>query len=194
MKNKAAQTKHKINHLIKNRWSPRAFSNKPIAPELLEKFFEAASWAPSSRNEQPWKYLYAFRDDVNFSNFSDCLVPENQSWAKNAAVLLFSLSEKNYARNQKTNVHYMHDTGAANTLLLLQALEDGVYGHMMGGFDQEKTKKVFQLTDNLEPVCFIALGYPGDPETLENSLKNSETGKRTRKPIETFVFQNKLPS
>lgn len=193
MKNKAAQTKHAVNPLIKNRWSPRAFNNKTIAPELLEKFFEAASWAPSSRNEQPWKYLYAFRDDENFSKFSDCLVPQNQKWAKNAAVLLVSLSEKNYARNQRQNVHYMHDTGAANTLLLLQALEDGVYGHMMGGFDKEKTIQTFQIPDNLEPVCFMALGYPGDPQTLEESLRKTETGKRTRKPPEAFAFKNKLP-
>ncbi len=184
---KEAQTQYSIHPLLRRRWSARAFAPQPIAEETLMTLLEAASWAPSSMNEQPWVYLFAHKGDAAFNLMADCLLPGNR-WAKNAPLLLLSLARKTFATNGKPNRHALHDVGAANVQLLLQAADMDIYGHQMGGFDMEKTLRTFHISDDLEPVCFIALGYLDDPDTLEEPFRTRELTPRSRKPIGAFAF------
>jgi len=185
---KRATTQHDISPLIKKRWSPRAFSDQPIAEEELQALFEAASWAASSYNEQPWQYLYAHRsDEEGFQRLLSCINPGNQAWAKNASVLLLSSASTVFSRHGKANRHALHDTGAANSYLLLEAIRRDIYGHAMAGFDYDKTVQEFGINEPTVPVCFLALGYLGDPEQLEEPLRSSEQKPRSRKPVDTFT-------
>lgn len=185
---KTPETKHKIHPLITKRWSARAFSNKQITKEDLFTLFEAAAWSASSMNEQPWLYQYAFKTDQgNFNKYWECLLSGNQPWAKDGSVILLSLARKNFIYKNGFNRHHMHDVGAANTQLLLQAASMDIYGHMMGGFDMQKTIETFNIPDDLEPVCFIVLGYLNDAETLEEPFKTRELTPRSRKAVDEFV-------
>lgn len=187
---KTANTESSVHSLIRKRWSPRAFSSQPVPELILNSLFEAAGWAASAFNEQPWEYLYAHHaDEVAFQRLLSCLYEGNQSWARDAGVLVLSLAQKNLARNGRPNRHYMHDTGAANTNLLLQAADLDIYGHMMGGFDYEKTVQEFDLGEGLEPVCFITLGYLGDPEQLDEPMRGRELAPRSRKPLSDFTHK-----
>jgi nitroreductase len=191
---KTPATRYPVNELLLKRWSARAFSDQPITPDTLNTLFEAASWAASSMNEQPWIYLYAHRQDTeNFQRFHDCLMPGNQLWAQNAAVLVLSLARKNFLGNGKPNRHSLHDVGAANTTLLLQAAHEDIYGHMMGGFDMARTIETFHLPENIEPACFIALGHLSHPDTLDEPFRSRELAPRSRKSLDEIVFENKLP-
>lgn len=191
LESKSAKTETSVHPLIGKRWSPRAFSSQPVPGIILDTLFEAASWAASAFNEQPWQYIYAHHaDEAGFNRLLSCLNEGNQAWAKDAGVLVLSLAQPNLSRNGRPNRHYMHDTGAANTNLLLQAADLDIYGHMMGGFDYGKTIAEFDLNqDELEPVCFIALGYLGDPEQLDEPLRSREQGTRSRKPLNTFTHK-----
>lgn len=184
---KIPQTAYPINKLFTDRWSARAFADQPIPEHTLLGMFEAASWAASSMNEQPWLYYYAHKEDETFQKFIDCLMPGNSVWAQHAAVIILSLARKTFAANGVVNRHALYDTGAANTNLMLQATEHGLTGHQMGGFDYDKTRETFQLPDDLEPVVFIALAYPGQPEQLDEPFRSREATPRTRKPISAFA-------
>jgi nitroreductase len=184
---KEADTQNDIHPLIRKRWSARAFSDQVIDDATMQQLFEAASWAPSSMNEQPWKYMYAHKSDPTFQDFFECLLAGNKLWNDNASVLILSLAQKQFSNNANDNRHAWHDVGAANTLLLLQAADLNIFGHQLGGFDREKTIETFNLPENLEPVCFISLGYLGDVERLKEPFKTREFVKRTRKNISEFV-------
>jgi len=184
---KEADTQNDIHPLIRKRWSARAFSDQEIDDATMQQLFEAASWAPSSMNEQPWKYMYAHKSDPSFQDFFECLLAGNKLWNDNASVLILSLAQKQFSNNSNDNRHAWHDVGAANTLLLLQAADLNIFGHQLGGFDREKTIETFNLPENLEPVCFISLGYLGDVERLKEPFKTREFVKRTRKNISEFV-------
>jgi nitroreductase len=181
----------KLIEAIENRWSPRAFSDRVIEPEFIRLLFEAARWAPSSRNEQPWSYMYAVKTDVRvFNRFIDCLNPGNQIWAKHAPLIMLSLAKKHFDYKSLQNRHALHDTGAANAYLVLQAAALGLQGHQMGGFDMEKTIKEFNIdAEKFEPVTFIAVGYVGNPDSLPENLAKSEKESSTRKETEQFIQQ-----
>ena len=164
------------------RWSARSFNGAAISEALAEQLIEAASWASSSMNEQPWMYLYAHRDSVNFKKFVDALVPGNQIWAQYASVLMISLV-KTHFENGNTNRHAIHDVGAANQNLMLEATSQRIVGHVLGGFDMGKTKELFDIPQGYEPVVFIALGHPGDFSTLPEPFLSRETAPRKRKPL-----------
>jgi nitroreductase len=180
-----------IASLIKTRWSPRAFSDHVISPEEAESLFEAARWAPSNMNEQPWKYYYAFKEDSEkFNLFVDCLKPGNQVWAKNASILILSTARKHFIYKEKINRHAMHDTGAANVLLCLQANNMGYQAHQMGGFKPDETYDSFGIdNEKYELVTFIAVGKPGDPSTLPENLRKSEIKPRRRKSLNDIVIK-----
>jgi len=190
---KEARTIYPVHDFIRDRWSARAFSAQPIPQHELMTLLEAASWASSSMNEQPWVYLYAHRGEEAFNRMYECLMPGNR-WADGAAVMLLSLARKNHAANGKPNRYAMHDVGAANTTLLLQAASMEIYGHMMGGFDMHKAIEAFQIPEDLEVVCFIALGYLDEPEKLEEPFRTREVMPRNRMPIEAFAFSGRLPA
>ena len=187
-----ATTQYPILEAIRNRWSPRSFASYPVAPETLEQIFEAASWAASAMNEQPWRYIYAHHaDQENFQKMVDCLMPGNQPWAKNAPVLILALAKTQYD-NGTPNGAAMHDLGLANGNLSLEATALGLHTHFMGGFDRDKAKEVFELPDNLQPAVMIALGYLGEAEQLEEPFLSREKAPRQRKAISEIAFKGKL--
>ncbi len=184
---KDAKTVYPVHDLISKRWSARSFSDKQISKEELFTIIEAASWAPSSMNEQPWCYLYSFKGTDGFQAMFDCLSPGNQLWVKNASVLLMCIAHKNFTKNGEFNRHHMHDIGMANANLLTQATSMNIYGHILGGYDREKANQTFSVPDENEVVCFIALGYLGDLELLEEPFKTREVTPRNRKPLEQIA-------
>ena len=189
---KPAETQVPIHDLIRNRWSPRAFDSRPVEPEKLCALFEAARWAASSSNEQPWFFIVAAKDDPsNFAKILDCLVEQNQAWAKNAAVLALSVAAMNFEKNQQPNRHAFHDVGQAAANLALQATALGLEVHQMAGILPNKARELFAIPDGYEAVAGIALGYPDDPASLPEPLRAREVAPRTRKPLESFVFTGK---
>lgn len=185
---KQARTVHPVLPVIRNRWSARSFSEKVISKASINTLLEAASWAPSAMNEQPWRYSVALKQDgEGFQKFLSLLLPGNSSWAKNAAALVFCYTSVKYSASQKENVNAFHDTGLANQNILLQATSMGIYGHIMEGFDKNKAMFELQLSDDFKPVCMIALGYPGDASLLDEPFKTREQSERKRKLLNEFV-------
>ena len=181
---KPAPTEVPIHELIRNRWSPRAFADKSVSPEVLRSLFEAARWAPSSNNEQPWAYLVATKDDPqNFAKMLGTLVEFNQNWAKHAPVLALSVAHLNNARDGKPNRVALHDVGSASAQLTMEANSRGLLVHQMAGFDVNKAREAFHIPVDWQPVAAMAIGYPGDPATLPPPLRDRELGPRTRKPL-----------
>jgi nitroreductase len=185
---KAAPAEAPIHELIRNRWSPRAFSEKLIPPAVLRSLFEAARWAPSSSNEQPWTFLVASRDDrENFGKIVGTLVEFNAGWARHAAALAIAVSKLHFG-NGTANRNAFYDTGAASVLLTLEAVAQGLVTHQMAGFDHHKAKEVFGIPEGWEPIAVIAIGYPGDANSLPEKLRDRELAPRTRKPLSDFVM------
>jgi nitroreductase len=184
---KTAQTQYPVIDLIKNRWSPRSFMQEEIDQKDVNTLLEAASWAPSAMNEQPWEYIYAHRGTAGFETLKNCLLPGNSPWAKDAAVLLVSMARTMYTANQKINASALHDVGMANAQLLLQAQAMNIYGHMMGGFDQEKLRSALSLQEHQQAICVIALGYLDIPEKLEEPFKTRELQARQRKSLQEIA-------
>jgi nitroreductase len=186
---KPAPSDFPVHELIRERWSPRAFADKPVPQDVLRSIFEAARWAPSSFNEQPWAYIVATKDDkANFEKMLSVLVDFNAQWAKGAQVLALAIAELNFAKNNSPNRNAHYDTGAATALLSVEATARGLTVHQMAGFDAEKARQVFGIPKGWEPIAAIAIGYPGDPASLPQPLKDREMAPRTRKPIAEFVM------
>lgn len=184
---KKAKAGEIVHPLIKKRWSPRAFSDKKIPSHLLNGIFEAASWAASAMNEQPWRYIYAENGTPGFGKLWNCLMPGNQPWTKNVPVIFVAIYNKYYENNGKENGTAEHDLGMANTNLLLQATSLDIYGHLMAGFDAQKMIDVLGLDDEQMPLCMGVLGYLGDPAQLDEPYKSREKIERTRKEPDEFV-------
>jgi len=186
---KPAPSDFPVHQLIRERWSPRAFAGQPVPPQILQSLFEAARWAPSSNNEQPWSYIVATKDDeVNFDKMLGVLVEFNATWAKNAPVLAIAVAELEFAKNHAANRNAQYDTGAATALLSVQATAQGLAVHQMAGFDPEKARHAFGIPAGWEAIAALAIGYPGDPESLPAKLKDRELAPRQRKPISEFVM------
>jgi nitroreductase len=179
---KSNQIEHPILDLIKNRRSTRVFLNQPIEPEAIYSLFEATRWAPSSTNEQPWLYIYATRDQTElWALLFECLNEGNKLWAKDAPLLILSLARKNFSRYPGANAHAMYDLGGANSFLSLQAVEMGLQVRQMAGFDLKKTIERLRIPETTYEVgVFMAVGYPGNPETLPEKLKARELAPRER--------------
>ncbi|MBK9192110.1 MAG: nitroreductase family protein [Crocinitomicaceae bacterium] len=184
---KTAQTKYPVLDVIRNRWSARSFSEKEISSEIMETLIEAATWAFSANNEQPWRYAVAYKNTPEFEKFFSLLMGGNQPWCKNAAALVLSLGKKNYTSNNQLNTAMMHDVGSANMLLTLQANSMGIYTHVLGGYHADKVADVFNLPEELTPVYMIALGYLDDHEKLEEPFRTREITPRSRKPISEII-------
>lgn len=184
---KIANTFHPVIDLIKNRWSPRSFFQEEIEQNDLDTILEAASWAPSANNEQPWQYICAHRGTQGFETLKSCLVPANAAWAKDASVLIAAITRKTFSATAKENRTAMHDLGMANAQLLLQALSMNIYGHLMAGFDREKLIADLSLTTDQDPVCVIALGFLDVAEKLDEPLLTREKQVRQRKALENFT-------
>ena len=186
---KPAPTNHPIHDLLRQRWSPRAFAPRPVEREKLLSLLEAARWAPSSFNEQPWSFIVATKEvPAEFEQLLNCLVDFNQGWAKAAPVLMFSVARLTFSRNDKPNRHAYHDIGLATENLALQAVALGLVAHQMAGFDGAKAREVFAIPAGFEPVAAIAVGYQGNPTTLPEKMRQGELAPRERKPMADFVF------
>lgn len=184
---KAAKTKYAVSEIVKKRFSPHAFANTPISEAETLAILEAASWAASAMNEQPWEYQFAHKGTAGFEKIWSGLLPGNQPWAKDAAVLVVAIAKTHFEANQNPNHWAMHDLGMANATLLLQAATMDIYGHCMAGFDKEKITSALYLNEQQMPVCIIALGHLGDVAHLEEPFKGRELTPRSRKPIENFT-------
>jgi nitroreductase len=186
---KPANTTYSIHELIAARWSPRAFAPCPVETAKLHRIFEAARWAPSSFNEQPWGFVVATKDDLDaHRSIADCLVEANRRWAELAPVLMISVAKLTLDRNGNPNRHAYHDLGQAVAFMLVQVTDLGLVAHQMGGFNQNKARATLNIPDNYDPVAGIALGYPGDTETLPPELQAEECEPRQRKGLEDFVW------
>jgi nitroreductase len=176
---------------IKNRRSGYAFADKEIEPEKVEALFEAAHWAPSSRNIQPWRYIYALRNYIEFNLLLNLLFEGNQRWAKNAGLLVLSLAQTKYSYQDKIieNRYSWHDSGLANSLLIIQAVSMGLLAHPMGGFDANRARQDMYIPQDYDPVAIIAIGYQGDDSKLPDDLLSRLKAPRSRKPLDEIVFK-----
>jgi len=173
---------HPIHDLVALRWSPKQFSAETVDPELLWSLLEAARWAPSSFNEQPWRFMVARREEeVGFDKLAACLSEKNQAWARDAAVLMLAVAKTTFTRSGKPNRHAFYDVGQAVAQLTLQATASGLGVHQMAGFDGDKARETFSIPEDYEPVVALALGYSGS--AAERGLR-----KRARKPQSELAF------
>ncbi len=166
---------HTIEELFLKRWSPRAMNGETVAAAAVNSLFEAARWAPSTYNEQEWRFLYSHKESEYWSTFFDLLVDANQSWCKNAGVLIVVLSRTTFSRNGKPNPTHEFDTGLATQNLMLQAAAMGLVSHAMAGFDRGQSKRSLNVPDGFEPHCMLAIGHRGDPTELPENYQGMET-------------------
>lgn len=188
IQDKTARTNYPVIPVIANRWSPLAYSDKPVEKEKVMSLLEAARWAPSSFNEQPWSYVVGYKGDETHAKLADCL-NEGNSWAKGAGVLMLSVAKTFFDHKHKPNRHYMHDTGCAGGFMFLQATEMNLYMHQMAGYDLERARKSFGIPEDFEPAAMIAIGYPGDHDALPDELKEREQSPRSRKSTEDLIWK-----
>ena len=189
---KKASTDHPISELLADRWSPYAFDNRLVPEADLRSLFEAARWAPSSYNEQPWNYIVATRDNPQqFQQLLSCLVDANQVWAKAAPVLALCVVSLRFARNGKDNRAAVHDLGLAAGNLVLEATARGLVVHQMIGILPDKARTLYEIPDGYEAWTAMAIGYRGDPTSLPDPLRERELAPRQRKPLHEFVFSEK---
>ncbi|MGD0736283.1 MAG: nitroreductase family protein [Terracidiphilus sp.] len=175
--------------IFHQRWSPRSFADRDVATADLHKVFEAARWAASSFNEQPWRFLVGTRGSEAYTKIFNSLVEFNQAWAKSAPVLILGAAKTRFSHNDTPNRVAFYDLGAAASYLTLQAAALGISTHQMAGFDPDAARKAFGIPEVYELGAVIALGYLGEPAALPNEqMKTQETAPRTRKPLKEFVF------
>jgi len=177
-----------IDDIYMNRWSPRAFSDKKVETETLFSVFEAARWAPSAANKQPWRFVYAMHEEDR-ETFLSFINDGNTSWCKHAPVLIAIVANKRWSEDSDdVNPTHAFDTGTAWGFLALEAYRKGLVTHAMGGFNREKAKEVLQIPDGHEVLAIVALGYHGDIESLPDSLQKREK-KSNRNKIDTFIHE-----
>jgi len=187
-KMKEAITSYEINELIKKRWSPRSFDNREIDDNILMKLFEAARWAPSSMNEQPWGFIAVKKENESvFNKLAEALNEGNRTWAKHASVLAVVTARRTFSKQGWENKTASYDTGQAVAYLSLQAIQEGVYVHQLGGFTQEKVRDIFGISEDKDIIVVMAMGYLGDPGNLDDNLKQRELAARNRKHFDEFV-------
>lgn len=185
------QPEHDVSALFLNRWSPRAFADRPVSDEDLNAVLEAAHWAPSSFNDQPWRFVVA-KTKEQLQSFQSFLVEFNKQWASQAPVLIVIASDTRRANGDPNGAHAF-DTGSAWGYLALQATLRGLSAHAIGGFDRQQAREVLKLPDQYELHAVVALGYRGDKETLPEGLREREVPSG-RKPLSEVVFEGQVGS
>lgn len=186
---KNAKTTYPVHDLIERRWSPRAFSDRPVEPAILGSLFEAARWSANCYNEQPWRFIVASREETEaHRRLADCLVEANGIWAKQAGALVLCVVKRTFTHNGNPNRCSWHDLGAATAQLTFQAMSSGLHVHPMAGILADRAREVYDIPEDFEPVSILAIGYLGDPNGLPNDIKAQETAARSRKPLMELVF------
>lgn len=187
--NKASDIPEGLHPFIRTRWSPRAFADREVAAADLRLLLDAARWAASSYNEQPWRFLVATKSNpAAFQKILSTLIEFNQAWAKWAPVLMLTVAKKTFSHNGHPNLHAAHDVGLAMGNLITQATALDLYVHQMAGFDLEKARTLFQIPDDFEPVAAAAIGYLGRIEDLPAQYREREVARRQRKELNQIVF------
>jgi len=189
--NKSAATSYPIHQLIRNRWSPRSFDSRIVESVKLIQMLEAARWAPSWRNDQPWRFIVTTKEDpVAYQRLFDCLSPGNQRWACLAPVLMLVIAKRGYDHGSKPNPITLYDTGQAVAQLAIEALSHGLYVHQMGGIDHERIHLTYGIPPGYQPVVALAIGYLGQITDLAQDLRRRENAQRTRLPLSDLVLSN----
>lgn len=191
MHHKSAKTSVKIHELIAKRWSPRAFDpDKTVSRNHLTALLEAARWAPSCFNDQPWRYIVCDKtsDAAAWQNGLAVIAEKNRLWAKNAPVLLLAVAMGNFNHNGKANRWAMYDTGAASVSLCLQATALGLIVHQMGGFDAELARQTFKLPEDCTPMAMMAVGYQAEAATLADDFQAAEQAERSRAALDQRFY------
>lgn len=186
-------TAEPIADLLAARWSPRAFDpDKSVDRQLLIGLFEAARWAPSCFNEQPWRYLVFDKHSelTSWEKALHCLVEGNQRWANRAPILIAAISDNEFDKPARANRWANYDTGAASENLCLQAYSVGLVSHQMGGFDTDKLRQSFHIPSRFDPIAMLAVGHPGNPDILDERNRETEISPRQRRPMSEMVFEN----
>lgn len=181
-----ADNNYPVHAPIRRRWSPREFADQPVDDATLCSLFEAARWAPSSYNDQPWSFIVGTQDrhPETYGTLLDCLVEGNQSWAKHAPVLGLSVARRTFRHSAKPNRHALHDVGLAMANLIIEATSRDLFVHPMAGFHVEKAQKTFEVPDDHDPVAAFALGHPADPGERSDEA-------RERRALAEFVFSGR---
>ena len=186
---KLATPSHPVHELISKRWSPYAFDSKAVSDGDLQSLFEAARWAASSYNEQPWRYIVATKaHPAEFQQMLSCLVEGNQGWAAAVPVLAIGCTSLNFTHNGKPNAAAIHDLGLASANLTLEATARGLFVHQMIGILPDKVCELYRVPEGFQPVTGLAIGYAADPSTMPQKLRERDHSPRQRKPLAEFVF------
>lgn len=186
-------TDYPINQQFTQRWSSRAFSQEPVSKKEVMSLFEAARWAPSCFNSQPWKFIWARNGTPEFKKMFDCLVPFNQEWVINAPILIAILSKDTFDHNGEFSRTHSFDTGAAWAYLALQASLDGMVAHGMSGFDYEQAKSALRVPDGYTVEAMVAVGKKGKPSNAPEHIRSMEK-KSDRRSVDEFVFEGTFGS
>jgi nitroreductase len=186
---KNATTDYPIQQVLAERWSPYGFEDRPVSEADLRSLFEAARWAASSYNEQPWNYLVATRENSSeFGRLLSCLVEANQAWAKAAPVLVLCVVSLRFAKTIQDNRAAVHDLGLAAGNLLVEATARGLSVHQMIGLLPDQARELYRIPEHFEAWTAMAVGYKADPAKLPDALKERDLAPRQRKPVSKFVF------
>jgi nitroreductase len=186
---KRAAAEHPIHELLARRWSPYAFADRPVLEGDLRSLFEAARWAPSSYNEQPWVYIVATKNEPeSFGRLLSCLVEGNQVWAQAAPVLALGCTRLTFARNGQPNAAAVHDLGLASANICIEATARGLLVHQMIGILPDKARELYHIPEDVRPLTGLAIGYRGDPSVLPENYRNRDLAHRSRKPFSEFIF------
>lgn len=188
---KKRSPRYNINPIFVNRWSPRSMTGEEISHDDLMGLFEAARWAPSSYNNQPWRFIYAKRNTENWDKIYSLMVEGNKIWAKNASVLVVVVSRKDFEYNEKPARTYQFDAGSAWENLALEATSRGLATHAMQGFDYDKAKVDLEVPENFDVMAMIAIGKRGQKESLPSNLQKNEY-PTDRKPLEEIVMEGRF--
>jgi nitroreductase len=183
-------TAKSIQELLEKRFSPYAFSSRPVEGEKLHKLFEAARSAPSSYNEQSWRFVVATRGDAEaFQRLLATLTEQNRQWARHAPMLALSVAKLDFTHNGRPNRHALYDVGQAAAYLTLQATELGLYVHQMAGFDAGKARQLLNIPEGYQPAAMMAVGYLGDGESAQEPPHPQDRSRRPRKPLDSLFFE-----
>ena len=189
---KIANTDFPIHNLIARRWSARAFSTKTVEKSKLLSILEAARWAPSSRNEQPWRYIVFTDENPEKLNIARSVLLEINDYAKRAPILICAITKKYYSDNGIYNKLHFHDLGAANENMFLESFNQGLIMHEMGGFDRDKARRVFNVPDEYEIGIMVAIGYQDSHDILPERYKEKAFSPRERKSLSEIAFLEEL--
>ncbi len=190
---KQAKLDHPVHDLVARRTSPYAFDPKPVDPADLASLFEAARWAASSYNEQPWRFVVATKEDpAAYAQLLSCLVEGNRLWATHAPVLALGIAKLQFVRNGKPNKAAIHDLGGATAQLTFEATARGLAVHPMIGIDPDRARSVYAIPEDAEALTGIAIGYAGTPDQAPEAVRSRDEAPRDRKPLSEIVFAGRF--